>query len=85
MGELDLKDTDSDEDHYADDGYDGVENTDDWHFNMEYGEWCYGSHEELAREKEIAKELSPFYTAAKISLIVSVSGTIGSLLVMIFY
>jgi hypothetical protein len=70
---LELQEITLSEDHYSDDGYDGVENSNDSHFDMESGEWCHCSHRELEEARVLAKELAPFYRAAKYSLMVSAS------------
>lgn len=70
------------EDHYADDGYDGLARDDEWHLDSYTGEWCHCSSKELMEKELIAKELAPFYRVAEWSLVVGVLSSAGMFLYM---
>jgi hypothetical protein len=73
------------EDHYADDGYDGLVHDDEWHIDSYTGEWCHCSHKELEEYAKSSKELAPFYKVAKWSLIVGgISSTCMFLILVLF-
>jgi hypothetical protein len=71
------------DDHYADDGYDGLVHDDEWHLDPYTGEWCHCSSKELIEKELIVKELAPFYLVAKWSLAVGLLFQLGMFLYML--